>query len=150
MIFMAPMTIIVRAFYALGDYATPAKLGLAALAVYTVASGLLVGRYSYAGIGMAYAIFWCFTLVVHSYALGNKVGHLLRRGSLAFLGKVGLSSLAAGGAVQYIAGPHHPTVARYCGPGGATGVGLAIFIVLTHYVFRVPQFRMLFACVTHR
>jgi putative peptidoglycan lipid II flippase len=150
MIFMAPMTIIVRAFYALGDYATPAKLGLAALALYSVASGLLVGRYSYAGIGMAYVIFWCFTLVVHSYALGNRVGHLLRPGSLAFLGKVGLSSLAAGGAVKYIVGPHHSIVARYCGPGGATGVGLVIFIVLTHYVFRVPQFRMLFSYVLRR
>jgi putative peptidoglycan lipid II flippase len=150
MIFMAPMTIVVRAFYALGDYATPAKLGLTALAVYTVASGLLVGRYSYAGIGMAYAIFWCFTLVVHCYALGNKVGQLLGRGLLTFLAKVALSSLAAGASVRYLAGPHQSTVARYCGLSGAIGVGLIVFLFLSHYVFRVPQFRMLFGYVTHR
>lgn len=150
MIFMAPMTIVVRAFYALGDYATPAKLGLASLVVYTVASGLLVGRYSYVGIGIAYAIFWCFTLVVHSYAMGNKVGHRLGPRLLAFLAKVTLSSLAAGGAVSYIVGPHHSGAARYCGPGSATAVGLVIFIVLSHYVFRLPQFRMLFSYMIHR
>jgi putative peptidoglycan lipid II flippase len=150
MIFMAPMTIVIRGFYALGDYATPAKVGLLSLPAYTVASGLLVRHYSYIGIGMAYAIFWCLTLGVECYALGNKVGHLLGADLFAFLGKVTLSSLAAACAVNFLIDPLHATLGQYLGPGCAAGIGLSIFIVLAHFVFRVPQFRTLAGFVTQR
>jgi putative peptidoglycan lipid II flippase len=150
MTFMAPMTIVIRGFYALGDYATPAKVGVLSLVAYTIASGLLVRHYSYIGIGMAYAMFWCLTLAVECYALGNKVGHLLGADFFAFLGKVTLSSLAAGCAVNFLIEPLHATLGQYLGPGCAAGVGLSIFIVLAHFVFRVPQFRTLAGFVTQR
>jgi putative peptidoglycan lipid II flippase len=150
MIFMAPMTIVIRGFYALGDYVTPAKVGLLSLLVYSAASGLLVGQYSYVGIGMAYALFWCLTLAIECYALGSKTGRLLDADFFAFLGKVTLSSLVAGVAVSLLISPLHATLGKYFGSGCAAGVGLSIFIVLAHFVFRVPQFRTLASFVTQR
>jgi putative peptidoglycan lipid II flippase len=150
MIFMAPMTIVIRGFYALGDYATPAKLGLLSLLAYALASGLLVRQYSYLGVGMAYAMFWCLIMAVECYALGNKTGQLLDATFFAFLGKVTISSLAAGVAVALLINPLHATLGQYLGPGCAAGAGLSIFMVLAHFVFRVPQFRTLASFVTQR
>jgi putative peptidoglycan lipid II flippase len=150
MIFMAPMTVVIRGFYALGDYATPARLGVASLVFYTVASGLLIRHYSYVGIGIAYAMFWFFTLAVQCYALGNKVGHLFGPDFFAFIGKVALSSLVAGSTVRYIVGPLHATLGQHFGLGCSAGVGLVVFIVLAHFVFRLPQFKMLASFATHR
>ncbi len=150
MIFMAPMAIVNRGFYALGDYATPSKLGLVSLAVYIAVSGLLIRHYSYVGIGIAYAVFWCFTLLLQSYALGKTVGSFLQQDLLVFFGKVVLSSLFAAGVVAWIADSLCSSLGRFSGLSCAAIVGVVFFVALTHFVFRIPQFRILLSAVTRR
>jgi len=146
-VWMAMMNIIIRSFYALQDYKTPAIVGTVALVLYTALSGLLIPHYSYLAIGIAYCVFWVFMFTVQSYFLGKAVGTVLNREFLGFLGKVTLSSLAAIGFAFVLPrlvtmGAVAPLAAMAQG-----AAGLVLFVVISHFVFRLPQYPLLFGLI---
>lgn len=96
MIGMAAMNIVGRGFYAISNLRTPALIGLGSLVFYAILSGILTARYSYVGIGIAYAISWSMQFVIATAYLGLGIGPLWRTGEAKFLLKlVGVTALAA-------------------------------------------------------
>lgn len=148
-IWMAMMNIVIRSFYAMQNYRTPAKLGLICLVVYTALSGLLIGRFSYLAVGIAYSVFWLLMFVLQARSLGNAATAVLDRAFLTFMGKVLLSAIAAGAlviAVSMSTGMHGmrdmPLVE------GAAGI--FVFIAISHFVFKLEQYPRLFNIIQHR
>jgi len=146
-VWMAMMNIIIRSFYALQDYRTPAIVGTVALVLYTALSGLLIPRFSYLAIGITYCVFWVFMFTVQTYFLGKAVGTILNREFLGFLGKVTISSLAAIGFAFVLpklitVGAAAPQAAMVEG-----AAGLVLFVAVSHFVFRLPQYPLLFGLI---
>lgn len=146
-IWMAMMNIVIRGFYASGNYATPAKLGLASVLLYTVLSGLLIHRFSYVGIGMAYAVYWFVNCMLQLHCLEKTVGKLLTAEMLLFIAKVVLSSALVGLAIFGIVGPLNAMFGRIMSIVSVGMAGLSLFLLVTRYIFRIPQFRTFFAAV---
>jgi putative peptidoglycan lipid II flippase len=149
-IWMAAMNLVSRGFFALRDYSTPALAGLGGIVFYFISSGLLIGRFSYVGVGIAYAGFWLLTFVLQTYLLGRAVGTFFTPDLFLFLGKVTLSALLTGIVVGLL---YHPRSAALLGLVStllAAGVGAGTFFAIGHFVFRVPQCRMLLDIVGRR
>ncbi len=72
-VWMAMMNIVIRSFYALQNYRTPAAIGLFGLALYTGTIALLIGPLSYLAVGVSYSVFWTFMFVVQTYYLGKSI-----------------------------------------------------------------------------
>lgn len=147
MIWMAPMAIVSRGFFALRDYKTPAKLGLLSLILYVIVSGMLIPHFSYVGIGIAYAIYWPFTFVLQSYFLGSAVGRLLTREMFIVMSKTAVNSVLAGLLVVSISGWLNASLGLLAGVlvSGLSGIGM--FVLLSYFAFKIPHFRMLVASV---
>jgi len=148
-IWMAVMNIVIRGFYALQDYKSPAKIGVVAIMFYTVISGILIRSYSYLGIGVAYSVYWVLLFIVQSHYLGKAVGILLNRNLLVFIGKVLLSSLLA--AFVLIAMLDGMNIKMRSGADLIVqGMSeIILYFIISHYVFRLPQYRMVFSAI-HR
>ena len=105
-IWMALMNIVSRAFYALQEYTVPARSGVVALCAYAILSGVLVGRYSYYGIGVSYVCFWVCLFFVQTVELGRRIGTLADAKLLLYIVKVmvagGFSLLAVGLLGRYL------------------------------------------------
>jgi len=87
-LWMAMMNIISRSYFALRSYVVPALTGLLALIVYVGISGALIGRYSYAGIGVAYVVFWTFLFFLQLRMLERRLGPLLTGPLMRFMATV--------------------------------------------------------------
>jgi len=87
-LWMAMMNIISRSYFALRSYVVPALTGLLALIVYVGISGALIGRYSYAGIGVAYVVFWTFLFFLQLRMLERRLGPLLTGPLMRFMAAV--------------------------------------------------------------
>jgi putative peptidoglycan lipid II flippase len=149
-VWMAMMNIVIRGFYAIQDYLTPAKLGAGALVLYTAVSGLLIPHYSYLAIGIAYCVFWLFMFVIQAHFLGKAVGILLNRNFLAFLGKVLASSVAAI-LFAFVLRREVTVNATIAGAAVVQGTGgMLLFVAVSHYVFKLPQYPLLFEVIQQR
>jgi putative peptidoglycan lipid II flippase len=143
-IFMAMMNIVIRSFYAMQNYRTPAKLGMIALVLYTSVSGLFIGRFSYLAVGMAYAVFWLFMFGLQAHFLGNRITRILDRGFITFMGKVLTSSIAAAALVISVSisiGLHNKSGGIALTEGAA---GLLVFVAISHFIFKLEQYPKIF------
>ena len=144
-IWMAMMNIIIRGFYATRDYITPAKIGVVALLIYTAMCGLLVYLLSYLGNGVAYSVFWLLMFIVQCHYLEKKAGALLTGELFVYFGKVLASSLLAAGVTAALS-----SIVKI-GSEGMMDLTLrgtvcaALFMAISHYLFRLPQYRMVLA-----
>jgi putative peptidoglycan lipid II flippase len=149
-IWMAAMNLVSRGFFALRDYSTPALAGIGGIFLYFISVGLLIGRFSYVGVGFAYAGFWPLMFFLQLYLLGRIVGTFFTPDLFLFLGKVALSALLTGTAVDLLI--HSKSIAPL-GLAGillAAGVGAGTFFAIGHFVFRVPQCRTLLDIIGRR
>lgn len=149
-IWMAMMNIVIRSFYALQDYMTPAKVGVSAITLYAAMSGLLIHRFSYLGIGIAYSVFWFLMFLVQSHFLGKAVGGLLDRDLLEFLGKVLASSVLAIGVMAALVSELRGSIQSTAGLLAQGMCGVAIFILVSHFMFRLPQYPVLLGVIHRR
>ena len=146
---MAMMNIVSRSFFALRDYRTPALTGVAGLAVYVSVSGALIGRFSVAGIGIAYTVFWMFLFLLQTAMLGRRIGSLLTAGILRRAAElIGCASVALGAVVAltyllpvYSGAPMRATVAAFA--------FVTVYLLTSVGVFRIPQYTMLLESVSH-
>jgi putative peptidoglycan lipid II flippase len=149
-VWMAVMNIVIRGFYASGNYVTPAKLGLVSVVLYTVLSGLLIRHFSYVGIGMAYAVYWFVSCVLQLRYLEKTVGVLLTPDIFVFLGKVVLSSVLVGFVTMNVLNPLNAIFGQIVSVISAGAGSVILFVVVSHFIFRIPQFKMLLAAVRDR
>jgi len=150
MLGMAPMNVVSRGFFALRDYRTPAWLGLGSLGAYAALCALLVPRFSYAGIAMAYAAVWPATFFVQARFLGRAVGGLLDGETLRLLLQVGVSSLAGGLLAAQLFAIWPARLGAVPGLFLSGLAGLGAFAGLAYFVFKVPHLRMLVAGVARK
>jgi putative peptidoglycan lipid II flippase len=142
-VWMALMNIVIRSFYALQNYRTPAIIGLGGLVLYTVITGLLIGPLSYLAIGVAYIVFWLFMFFVQTHYLARSTDGLLGRDFGAFLLKV---SAAAAGSVGAVLGLS--SLASLPSKSGVVALtqgtlALLLFVLTGYFVFRFPQYKVL-------
>ncbi|MBI4461813.1 MAG: hypothetical protein HY653_02805 [Acidobacteria bacterium] len=145
MIWMAPMNIVSRAFYALRNYATPAKLAVLSLSLYMVLCGILSPYFSYVGIGMAYVIYWAFTFLLQYHVLARRTGAVFQRDLVSFLAKVMTSAALAGLLVAFLTRSVDIWLGQVAGMMFSGLSGLVMFSLLGYFVFRIPHFRTLVA-----
>ncbi|MDR3724538.1 MAG: lipid II flippase MurJ [Terracidiphilus sp.] len=142
-VWMAMMNIVIRSYYALQEYLTPAKIGTVALILYIVLPSVLINRFSYLSIGIAYSVFWFVMFFLQGHFLGKKVGPILNCRLLEFFGKVLLSSLFAAGLLaatgRVLGWEMKSTVALVAQGAGS----LVIFVAISYFVFRLPQYNKL-------
>ena len=149
-VWMAMMNIVIRSFYALQNYRTPAAIGLFGLALYTGTIALLIGPLSYLAVGVSYSVFWTFMFVVQTYYLGKSINGLLNREFAVFLLKVSAGATTAAGAVALIslaAGAPFNNGALAVAQGM---LAMLIFVLLGYYVFRFPQYTVLMGALLKR
>lgn len=150
MVAMAPMSVVSRGFFALRDYKTPAKLGLLALALYGLLCALLTPRFSYVGIGLAYAVLWLLTFLVQAYLLGRRVGKVLDGEVLRLLAQVGgcslLAAVAAGRLLEWL----RPLLGVFPGVLVAGLTGLLLVWGISYFVLKNAHLRMLVAVAVRR
>lgn len=140
-IWMAMMSIVIKSFYALQDYLTPAKIGVVLIVLYTGLSGVLIHRYSYLSIGIAYCVFWLLMFFLQTYFLGKVLGVLLNRNLLIYLGKVLLSSGLATCTMIAIFRVLNVSMKSSADLFAQGAGGMFLFIVIGVYVFRLPQYK---------
>jgi len=148
MVGMAAMNIVSRAFYAVSQARTLVLIGLGSLALYAGLSGLLSRSFSYAGIGVSYALYWTVQLIIAGAALGFVVEKLWCVEQFKFLLKLVTASLLVGALLQRASillpeamGP----VARVLLLGTA---GCVVFLLMAWLSFTAAEkldFRSLFA-----
>jgi ABC-type multidrug transport system permease subunit len=120
-----------------------------ALVLYTSVSGLLIGRFSYLAVGMAYAAFWLFMFALQAHCLGSGITRILDLGFITFMGKVLTSSIAAAALVISVSistGLHNKSGGIALTEGAA---GLLVFVAISHFIFKLEQYPQLFEIV-HR
>lgn len=129
MVAMALMSMLSRGFYSLQDWKTPVVMGGIALAGYGALSGWLITKYSFEGIGMAYAVYWIALAIASAVWLGKKIGGFWGMEDWWFVGKVAVGMAAALGMVSYA--PFPPLVCAALAP--------AIFFGLARFVLKIEE-----------
>lgn len=142
MVGMAATYILARGFYSLPGVKVPAVGGVAALSLYWLLGGLLSRKYSYIGIGVAFASYWILCLILASGYLHRRVGRLWDKEQMVFLLKVLavsiLAAIATHGARIYIYG----TVGRIGEVALPGTVGFSTLVLLYCFVFRSQEFNV--------
>jgi len=131
---MCPAALISRTYFARHKGKQLSILAVISIGVYFVASGLLCAYYSYAGIGMAYSLYWLVFFVLGITFLDRK---LIDYWFVSFTGKVLVNSIGALAAGYAFATWY----------GGSPLVNMAIaasvmavaFVAMCRYVFWIPE-----------
>jgi putative peptidoglycan lipid II flippase len=85
-----------RAFFALGDTATPMRISVFTLALNVLVTGLLLPRFHAAGLALANSLTSCLNAALLAYALRRKLGRLDLAGLRRQVGVLASAALLAG------------------------------------------------------
>ncbi len=149
----AVVEIVVRAFYALHDTATPVVVGVAAVILNILLSLALIGRLSYGGLALANSIATALEMIILLILLGRAlqglpVGELLTSGGRSLLA----ACLMAGGVI-WLGYPQGwaPTRDDPTWIAAIVGVGLGILIyAIASLLLGSPEIRQLWELARRR
>jgi putative peptidoglycan lipid II flippase len=136
MIPMALMNVVIRAYFAKGEFAIPALIGVIAPAVYFVLTGLLSLFFSFVGIGMAYAAYWFLVFVISTLLLKWSIwnGTFLR-----FIAKLGVASSLVWLTMLIALPSIKSNFGSWGGMAIVTALGAGMLVALVYKVFPIPE-----------
>lgn len=149
LVFFSSVNIFARAFFALGDTSTPAKISIICLTVNLVLSLILVFRFFQAGLGIANSLTSLLNMSLLAIALRKKLPKLDYKPLLRLGAKLLLLSAITGVIAYYV----RVICTHYCGNAQIVGKIAEVFIPATvatvaylfmAYLLRLQQITILF------
>jgi putative peptidoglycan lipid II flippase len=139
MIAIACINLVYRLYYAVGNFKTPAAIGVIMPVVYFGLSGLLSRYWSYIGIGIAFACSWWLVFAVSTLLVDQRKSYFWNQDFVWFLGKLGVAGLGSVVSSALLL----PSALSVFGLWGGTFAIAAeivfVFAGLAYWVLRIPE-----------
>lgn len=155
LVFFSSVNILARAFFALGDTKTPAKISIFCLCANLIISLILVFRFRQAGLGVANTLTSLLNMVLLGMALKRKLSKLdyaplLKLGAKLFLLAVIAGGVAWGGCYAWGRYIGHENLISKLGEVFIPGGIATVCYLLGAFAMRLPQVTSLMTMIRSR